>query len=41
MDSKNVPRRILYHTVGGKRPVGKRKRRWIAAVRRIRIRYWV
>lgn len=32
MDSKGVPRRILYNTVGGKRPVGKHERRWIAAV---------
>jgi len=32
MDSKGVRRRILCNTIGGKRPVGKRKRRWIAAV---------
>jgi hypothetical protein len=31
-DSKDVPRRISYNTIGGKRSVGKRKRRWTAAV---------
>jgi hypothetical protein len=27
MDSNLIPRKILYYTIGGKRPVGKPKRR--------------
>jgi hypothetical protein len=32
MDSTLIPRKILYNTIGGKRPVGKPKRRWTEAV---------
>jgi hypothetical protein len=32
MDSKGIPRKILYNAIRGKRPVGTPKIRWIAAV---------
>jgi hypothetical protein len=33
MDSRHIPRKMLYDTIGGKRPISKPKRRWIEAVK--------
>jgi hypothetical protein len=32
MDEKRIPTRILENNIIGKRPVGKRKKRWVNAV---------
>jgi hypothetical protein len=32
IDSTHIPKKILHNTIGGKRPVGKPKRRWTEAI---------
>ena len=35
MDSEHIVRKMFYNTIGGRRPLGKPKRRWIAEAEEI------
>jgi hypothetical protein len=45
MDSEHIVRKMFYNTIGGRRPLGKPKRRWIAQAEEnsrkvLSVRYW-